>query len=60
MKKKYDGLIEMYKTLKNLKEKNVLSDFTIKWNEEENILSVYGIPKKVVDFIITPTGNTFQ
>jgi hypothetical protein len=58
-------ILNVIQSLESLKENDVIQDFSIDWDEENNILHIIGLPKKVVEYIninftITPSGTTFQ
>jgi len=58
-------IIDAVQTMLDFKKQGLVSDVRFKLNMETNIFDIYVIPKQTVqyikcDFVITPTGCTFQ
>jgi hypothetical protein len=62
---KANTIIDVFKTLKELKESGEIIHLDIKWDEENNTLDINVVPKQEIkyiklDFTITPEGAVFK
>lgn len=62
---KINTIIDVFKTLRELKENGEIIDLDFKWDEKNNIVDIHVVPKQEiksiqVDITITPTGAYFK
>lgn len=62
---KADTIIDVVEIMDSLKESGEIQFVNYKWDEENSIFNINVVPKKCVeyikvDFVVTPTGTTFN